>query len=152
MRNNIINWKAIVGAFLISILAACAHQNPWEPMIVDSDLAFDFGSATLTEPGKKKIDTYMPSIINYRDVRLEIVGHSDRIGNDSANQRLSEQRAQAVANHILATTKLKADQIRVRGLGPRDPIVQCNQSNRQALIDCLAPNRRVEIRVTELVP
>lgn len=145
--------KHIVRAFCFSLfllLSACAHLDMDEPIILDSDLAFGFGSAELTEAGKKQIDMYVPSLAYRNKIQLEIVGHSDRIGNPTANQKLSERRAQAVADRLLLSGKLDRDIIRVRGLGSKDPVVHCDQKSKQALIDCLAPNRRVEIRVIDV--
>lgn len=146
--------KSVFRTFCLSLiffLSACAHMDMEDTMILDSDLAFAFGSAELTEQGKKQIDMYVPSLAYRNKIQLEIVGHSDRIGNPTANQRLSERRAQAVADRLLLSGKLDQDIIRVRGLGSRDPVVQCDQQAKQALIDCLAPNRRVEIRVIDIL-
>lgn len=132
-------------------LSACAQLGLDEPVILDSDLAFEFGSAELTPEGARQIDMYVPSLAYRHPTRLEVVGHTDRIGNDDYNNKLSLRRAEAVAERLLMSGKFKDDVVRTRGLGSRDPIVQCPDSDRQTLIDCLAPNRRVEIRVTETI-
>lgn len=138
----------LAGLACALILTACAHTE--KPIILDSDVSFRFGSAELTPEGRKKIDMYVPSLVARGEIRLEVIGHTDRIGSDSANMTLSQRRADAVRDQLVASGKIKPDHIRTRGLGARDPIVQCNQTARQALIDCLAPNRRVEIIVTEI--
>lgn len=134
----------------IVALSACAQLGLDEPMILDSDLAFEFGSAELTPEGIRQIDMYVSSLAAYKQpTRLEIVGHTDRIGSVEYNKRLSVKRAETVAQRILMSGKFNEDIVHTRGMGPHDPIVHCTDTNRQALIDCLAPNRRVEIRVTE---
>ena len=127
------------------VLAACAHTP--DLIILDSDVSFEFGKAELTPEGRKQIDMYVPSLVTRGEIRLDVVGHSDRIGSDSANMALSKRRADAVRNQLLSSGKLKPEQIKTRGVGPRSPVVYCDQTNQQALIECLAPNRRVEINV-----
>ncbi|NYT66420.1 OmpA family protein [Alcaligenaceae bacterium] len=138
----------LVGVLAVMVLAGCATME--KPIILDSDVAFGFGSAELTPAGASKINQYADSIRARGETRIEIIGHSDRIGDARANQTLSERRAQAVRNQLLKN-RLKPDNITARGLGARNPVVtNCHQTNNAALIACLAPNRRVEINVTDL--
>lgn len=139
----------LLGAVLTAfILSGCAHTP--EPIILDADVSFEFGSDQLTPAGRQQIDMYVPSLLARGEIRLDIVGHTDRIGNHSANVALSKRRAESVRNQLLSSGKLKPDQITTRGVGSVSPIVYCEQTNRQALIDCLAPNRRVVINVVNV--
>lgn len=130
------------------ILAGCAHTP--DIIILDSDVSFAFGEAQLTPEGQRQIDMYVPSLASRGEIRLEIIGHTDRIGSDAANMALSKRRADAVRDRIVASGRIDPDRIKTRGVGSRNPVVQCNQTNRNELIKCLAPNRRVEINVTDL--
>jgi OOP family OmpA-OmpF porin len=91
-------------------------------------------------------------IAKLRDVqRLELVlvtGHTDRIGSQAYNQKLSERRADTVRNYLVSKGVPK-DKIETLGMGKTQPLpnVVCNQKERKALIACLAPNRRVEVEV-----
>src|SRR5699024_12315202 len=76
---------------------------------------------------------------------ITVVGYADRLGSESYNQRLSQERAEAVRN-ALVNAGLSAPMINAYGMGPADPLVQCDQGDQNALIACLAPNRRVEIQ------
>ena len=129
------------------VIAGCAHFDMEEPLILDGDVAFEFGKAELTPRGAKQIDMYVATLTNSGEIKLEVLGHTDRIGSDNVNEKLSRERAQTVKDRLTKDGKLKPDHIRVRGMGSKDPIVYCDQQVRQALIDCLAPNRRVEIKV-----
>ena len=80
--------------------------------------------------------------------KLEVVlvtGHTDRIGTDAYNQKLSERRADAVRDYLVSKGVDKA-KIETIGLGEKQPVVQCDQKNLKALIECLQPNRRVEVQ------
>ncbi len=79
---------------------------------------------------------------------IRVVGYTDRIGSDAYNQSLSQRRAETVM-HYLEEHGVAADRISAEGRGKADPVVECNQRKRTELIDCLSPNRRVEVRVDQ---
>lgn len=113
-----------------------------------SDVAFGFGSATLTAAGQQRLAEIASQLRSTQAIeQLEIAGHTDRIGNDAANDTLSQQRAAAVRDALVANG-VPADRMRAVGYGERRPLVQCDAQPRSELIACLAPNRRVEIQAT----
>ena len=81
-------------------------------------------------------------------VEVEVYGYTDRIGSDAYNLKLSQKRADAVANELVSdglTPKV------VEGRGKANPVTgnKCdNVKGKKALVDCLAPDRRVEILVS----
>jgi OOP family OmpA-OmpF porin len=115
-----------------------------------SKALFDFDKAVLRPDGKAAIDSEI--ISKLRDVqKLELVlvtGHTDRIGTQQYNQRLSERRADAVRDYLVSKG-VPRDKIETLGMGKTQPVpgVVCNQKALKELIACLAPNRRVEIEV-----
>jgi OmpA-OmpF porin, OOP family len=114
---------------------------------------FDFDKAVLKPEGKTAIDTEVISKLAMV-TRLELVlvtGHTDRIGTQAYNQKLSERRADAVRDYLVSKGVAR-DKIETLGMGKTQPVpgVVCNQpypKERKALIECLAPNRRVEVEV-----
>jgi len=98
----------------------------------------------------RAIDTEI--IAKLKDVqKLELVlvtGHTDPIGSQAYNQKLSERRADAVRNYLVSKGVAK-DKIETLGMGKTQPIpgVVCNQKNRKEQIACYAPDRRVEVEV-----
>jgi len=83
--------------------------------------------------------------------RLELVlvtGHTDRIGTQAYNQKLSERRADAVRDYLVSKGVAR-DKIETLGMGKTQPVpgVTCNMTAMKELIACLAPNRRVEVEV-----
>jgi OmpA-OmpF porin, OOP family len=77
-----------------------------------------------------------------------VTGHTDRLGSQEYNQRLSERRAAAVAAY-LASKGVAKNKIETLGMGKTQPVpgVVCEQKDRKALIACLQPHRRVEVEV-----
>jgi OmpA-OmpF porin, OOP family len=115
-----------------------------------SKALFDFDKAVLKPEGKAAIDSEIISKLSGVQ-RLELVlvtGHTDRIGTQRYNQRLSERRADAVRDYLVSKG-VPRDKIETLGMGKTQPVpgVVCNQKALKALIACLAPNRRVEVEV-----
>jgi len=78
------------------------------------------------------------------------VGHADRIGKDAYNQKLSERRAAAVKEYLVSKG-IEANRVYTEGKGEKQPVTagKCGKSEKKtkALIECLQPDRRVEIEV-----
>jgi OOP family OmpA-OmpF porin len=111
---------------------------------------FDFDKSVLKPEGKAAIDSEV--ISRLKDVtKLELVlvtGHTDRIGTQAYNQKLSERRANTVRDYLVSRGVAR-DKIETLGMGKTQPVpgVVCNQKALKELIVCLAPNRRVEVEV-----
>ncbi|WP_426701295.1 OmpA family protein [Rhodanobacter sp. Col0626] len=122
---------------------------PKEPIRLSSDALFDFDSANLKSEGRDNLSHVLQQIRSASGVQdILIVGYTDRIGSDAYNQKLSRERADAVRKY-LADGDVPVNAMQIEGRGEADPLVQCkDESSRTALIDCLAPNRRVEFSGT----
>src|SRR5262249_26645867 len=127
---------------------APAPQVPNIPLAAKA--LFDFDKYDLKPEGKATIDREV--ISKLKDVtKLELVlvtGHTDRIGTQAYNQKLSERRANAVRDYLVSQGVAK-DKIETLGMGKTQPVpgVVCNMKAMKELIACLAPNRRVEVEV-----
>jgi outer membrane protein OmpA-like peptidoglycan-associated protein len=111
----------------------------------DATFKFDRGDlAGMLPGGKAKLDQLTRDLKQVDDVTgIRIEGYTDRLGGDSYNRQLSSKRAETVKRYLQSggvKTPMTA-----RGRGKEEPVVQCNNRNQQALIECLAPNRRVEL-------
>ena len=133
---------------------APAPAPPPPPAVQKITLAskalFDFDKAILKPEGKAAIDSEIISKLSSVQ-KLELVlvtGHTDRIGSQQYNQRLSERRADAVRDYLVSRG-VPRDRIETLGMGKTQPVpgVVCDQKALKALIACLAPNRRVEVEV-----
>ena len=115
--------------------------KPAPPQVQKITLAskalFDFDKAVLKPEGMAAIDTEI--IAKLRDVqKLELVlvtGHTDRIGTQAYNQKLSERRADAVRNYLVSKG-VPRDKIETLGMGKTQPVpgVTCTMTQMKALI------------------
>ena len=113
------------------------------PLRLSADALFAFDSAQLSSGGHQSLDNALEGKLD--GVReLTVVGYTDRIGSAQYNLDLSRQRAESVRQYLIQRG-VAAGSIQAEGRGMAEPIVQCDQRQRQALLACLAPNRRVEI-------
>jgi OOP family OmpA-OmpF porin len=115
-----------------------------------SKALFDFDKAVLKPEGKAAIDSEVISKLSGVQ-KLELVlvtGHTDPIGSQAYNQKLSERRADAVRDYLVSKGVPK-DKIETLGMGKTQPVpgVVCNQKNLKEKIACYAPDRRVEVEV-----
>ncbi|MBM3351047.1 MAG: flagellar motor protein MotB [Betaproteobacteria bacterium] len=124
---------------------ACKPQV--ETVTVGAEKLFGFDQAQLKEEGKAALDEAAAKIKANPEIRVVIVtGHTDRIGSEDYNQKLSERRAKKVTAYLVNQGVAKSI-IEVVGKGESEPVVQCTGNKvTNKLIDCLQPNRRVEIR------
>jgi OOP family OmpA-OmpF porin len=105
-----------------------------------ADAFFDFDKAVLKPEGRAKLDDLVSKI---RDVNLEViiaVGHTDSIGTDAYNQRLSVRRAEAVKAYLVSKG-IERNRVYTEGKGEKQPVAD----NRTR--EGRAKNRRVEIEV-----
>ena len=116
-----------------------------------ADQTFAFNKAVLNNAAKKRIDDEaIAKLGNCSKVDIIMVtGHTDRLGTQQYNQKLSEKRADAVAAY-LKSKGVKAE-IDTLGAGKTQSVKACDDKlPRKQLIECLAPNRRVVVEVRGL--
>ena len=121
-------------------------------MTLSADALFRFdhyARADITDDGRGQLDRLAEALIAEQDriVRIHVIGYTDRIGGDAYNQTLSQRRADTVTAYLVEQ-HIPSDVIDAEGRGKLDPVVQCpDDESRNTLIACLAPNRRVTVRV-----
>jgi outer membrane protein OmpA-like peptidoglycan-associated protein len=106
-----------------------------------SDVLFDTGKYTLRPLAREKLAKISGIVLAYPGLKLDIEGHTDSVGSDAYNQRLSERRAEAVRTY-LAQQSVPESAMTATGFGKTQPIApNTNAKGRQQ-------NRRVELVVS----
>ena len=118
-----------------------------------ADEYFTFNKAVLANPTMRprieaEVRKRLAECATLESIIIE--GHTDRIGSQQVNQRLSEQRAEAAKAVLVKDLGIPADKIETLGMGKTLQIKSCPDAEfktQAALIACLAPNRRVVINI-----
>ncbi len=120
-----------------------------ETITIQSEALFGFDNAVIKGKNNQVLDDIAAKIKEHGDVEFVLVtGHTDRIGSDAYNQKLSERRANAVKKY-LAAHGISDVRMKSTGKGESEPVVDCKGvKGTKNLIECLAPNRRVVVDAT----
>ncbi len=106
-------------------------------------VTFDFGKANLKSQFYPALDNVASTLAQYNQTIVEVSGHTDSVGSDSANQTLSVQRANSVGNYLIGKGLVR-ERFEIVGFGETQPVASNDTDAGRAL------NRRVEIRVLPL--
>lgn len=154
-KNALDNLPAGAGA----TAAAPAAAQPAAPakeeehlmtVVLSADALFEFDRYAVRKGGNKSLREFVDAVKQIQWGQIVVVGHTDRLGSDKYNLRLSERRAQTVRRELIKLG-LDGKKIKAVGKGKTEPITKdCVGDKRsKALIECLQPDRRVEIFVDE---
>ena len=123
---------------------APAPPQRLERITLSATELFEFDQATLRTPQPKLDEIARAMNENPGIGNVTVIGYTDRLGTDAYNLKLSQRRAEAVKGYLVGKG-VPPSRLSALGKGEANPVVQCNQKDRAALIKCLEPNRRVEV-------
>jgi outer membrane protein OmpA-like peptidoglycan-associated protein len=105
-----------------------------------SDVLFDTGSATLKPGTREKLARVSGILLSHPELKLQVEGHTDSVGDEVYNQRLSENRADSVRSYLVAQG-IASSAVTTKGFGKSQPVASNDTAaGRQQ-------NRRVELVV-----
>lgn len=111
-------------------------------LISTTKILFDTGKSTLKPESKQAIDAIGKILIQVPDVKVEVGGHTDNVGSDKLNMKLSDERAKAVMDYLLKNfPQLKAENYSAKGYGKTQPVASNDTKEGRA------ENRRVEFKI-----
>ncbi|NOZ63314.1 MAG: tetratricopeptide repeat protein [Calditrichaeota bacterium] len=141
------NWKLIPGCKVDSVnQAVCAEISSlsWKTLMFQpprvirfNDILFAFNSSELNDAYRAKMDTIVQILLDSPKIRLEVQGHTDSIGTEEVNQKLSQKRAETIRKYMLQSG-IDSSRVMAKGFGERFPIASNNAEAGRAL------NRRTE--------
>ncbi len=107
-----------------------------------NNIFFDFGKATLRPESFPELDRLVDLLNKERKVNIEIEGHTDNVGSDEANLKLSSDRANSVMQYVISKG-ISADRLAAKGFGESVPIASNDDDQGKQL------NRRVEFTIVK---
>jgi len=129
--------------------AAPAPMSVAQKLTIDVDTLFDFDKAVLRPAGRATLDDFVAKIKDINPEMINAVGHTDRLGSEGYNQRLSEERVAAVKTYLVSKG-IEPNRVHTEGKGESQPITkagECVGGKSAKVIACLQPDRRVDIEV-----
>jgi OmpA-OmpF porin, OOP family len=129
------------GAVAVAPKAVVPVQKPVASKVTyAADAFFDFDKSVVKPAGKAKLDALVSKV---KGINLEViiaVGHTDSIGSDAYNQKLSVRRAEAVKAYLISKG-IEKNRIYTEGKGEKQPVADNKTKEGRA------KNRRVEVEV-----
>ncbi|MCH7336116.1 OmpA family protein [Acinetobacter sp. NIPH 2699] len=117
-----------------------AEQKIIDDALKDRIIEFESGSSILTEAGKRILDEMAIALNKVGGKQVKIIGHTDSSGDANKNTLLSQERAVAVQNYLVAKN-IATDRLSTDGKGSSQPIAD------NATADGRRKNRRIEFEV-----
>ncbi len=124
------------------------EKNVWMPVtkkgskIVLRNIFFETGKSNLTQNSFPELNKLVEYLNKYPEIKVEISGHTDNVGSDESNLKLSVERAKAVVNYLVAQG-IKEERLVPKGYGSFQPIASNDDDEGRSL------NRRTEFKVLD---
>lgn len=107
----------------------------------DSGILFDFNKSTLRPEAKASLDKFAAEMSDMKETGITVYGHTDNVGSEAANRKISLQRAESVGNYLNSKGIAKS-RITMQGMGYDQPVADNSTEAGRA------QNRRVEVFIT----
>jgi outer membrane protein OmpA-like peptidoglycan-associated protein len=104
------------------------------------DITFETGKADLKPESNEELDRLVSLLEGNQTIKVEISAHTDDVGNDDSNMKLSEKRAKTVVDYLVSKN-IKADRMIAKGYGETQPLVPNDTDENKA------KNRRVQFKI-----
>ena len=111
---------------------------------LSGDVTFDVDSAALTDRAKQVLDEIVSRWNGKPPATVTVVGHTDSVADDAYNQKLSEQRAKAVADYL--TSKVASLNVQSSGKGESEPVASETNEDGSVNEAGKTANRHVDVR------
>ncbi len=115
-----------------------------EKIVINASVLFQFDSYKLSETGKT---TLQEKVVFLKPTAVEIYGHTDLIGTEKYNMKLSQQRAEAVKDFLILNG-VEPEKIKTVAMGESQPVCKDKKTTKNS--DCSVKNRRIELEAVSI--
>lgn len=119
---------------------------PVNEVVVMDNVYYDFDKATLKTASHASLDKLVTMMTAHPDIVIELSAHTDNVGNDAYNQRLSEARARACVAYLISKGIAK-DRLQAKGYGSSQPVAPNTNDDGSDNPEGRQRNRRTEFKV-----
>lgn len=130
-----------------SIRKDSSDKSNLESIVYLKDILFDFNSTTLDEKHYPMLDSLSQILKSNQKNNLLIIGHTDALGNEAYNLKLSKKRAEIVSAY-LTKNNVDIEQLNIKGIGETNPVAMNYKENGEDSPEGRKYNRRVELQFT----
>jgi OmpA-OmpF porin, OOP family len=133
-----------------AVTAAAAPLPVYEKVAFDANVLFDSNRAALLPAGRDSLDQFMAKIAGLDAQSIMAIGYADRMGSESSNQILSEERVEAVKAYLVGKG-IAASRVKTSAWGETRPDTaraDCKDANTATNVACMQPDRHVFIQVS----
>ena len=135
------NQNATVAGNRVTSLAGTVENLDNYKSVSDTTVLFGISKAELTTQDKQMLDEFAQQLQNQKHYIIQVEGYTDSIGSAKYNNQLSQRRADAVIQYLVAKYNVPVFKIFVIGLGKDNPVAQNTSAAGRA------KNRRVDVRL-----
>jgi OOP family OmpA-OmpF porin len=143
---------APVAAYVAPPTPPAPVEPPRQRVSLSADALFGSAKSTVRPEGQAELDTFSSQLGGTTYDSISVEGHADRMGSSEYNQTLSNARAASVKDYLVVNGKIDPAKISASGMSEGRPVTALADCSdrlpRAQLIECLQPDRRVEIEVT----
>ncbi len=124
----------------LDVLADVERVGEGIKITMKSGVLFDFNSSVVSKQVNENLAKFAETLKQYPNTEILVAGHTDNVGTELYNMKLSEQRAKAVAN-VLKANSVSGNRLTVLGYGEKNPVTDnISETGREQ-------NRRVEFAI-----
>lgn len=115
--------------------------------IVIENIYYDYNDSSIRPDAAAELDKLTGVLVDNPSIILELGSHTDSRGGDASNLKLSQDRAEAVVDHIISKGRISPTRLKAQGYGELQPIVDCDKRRKKCSEGEHAANRRTSVRV-----
>jgi OOP family OmpA-OmpF porin len=132
------------------VIAAAVPAAVWEKVSIDANVLFDSDRSALDAAGRSTLDQFVAKIHGLDAQDITAIGYADRMGKDASNQRLSQNRVDAVKGYLVGKG-IESSRVKTSARGEMRPSTfasECKDANNAKNVACMQSDRHVFVQVS----
>ena len=115
--------------------------------IVIENIYYDYNDSSIQPEAAAELNKLTGVLVDNPSIILEVGSHTDSRGGDESNLKLSQERAEAVVDHIIKKGRISPTRLKAQGYGETQPVNDCDKRRKKCSEAEHAANRRTSLRV-----